>query len=273
VDADQDLLVFEDLTLYQGDVIDVVDVVLVDDGPELATLLGGKRRLRRPAHQRLVPEAVLDQIGDGHDLESVPSREGDEVRHPRHGAVVVHDLADHTGGLQARQPGQIHRSLRLTRAAEHPAVPSPKREDVAGTHDVLGSGVVGDGNRDGGGAIRRGDTGRDPLAGLDRHGKGRAVARGVLRVRHHHREAELPQALLGHRQADQPAAMGGHEVDGLGAALLGGHAQVALVLPILVVHEDHHPAGANLFEGNIHGDQDVAGVVGKPRRGGRLPGK
>ena len=57
---------------------------------------------------------------------------------------------------------------------------------------------------------------------------------------------ELRDALLGQRQADEPAPLARHEVDRLGRDQIGGHHQVALVLAILVVDEDHHPAGADL---------------------------
>src|SRR5690606_29783078 len=53
------------------------------------------------------------------------------------------------------------------------------------------------------------------------------------------------------READEPASLPGHEGDRLGRDQLGGHAEVALVLPILVVHEDHHPARADLRDGPL----------------------
>ena len=42
------------------------------------------------------------------------------------------------------------------------------------------------------------------------------------------------------READEAAPVRGHEVDGLGRDLLGGDAEVALVLAVLVVDEDDH---------------------------------
>ena len=75
-----------------------------------------------------------------------------------------------------------------------------------------------------------------------------AEARAVLVVRHHHREPELLEALLREREADQAAAVAGHEVDGLGRHLLGGDAEIALVLAILVVDEDHDAAGADVLD-------------------------
>ena len=51
-----------------------------------------------------------------------------------------------------------------------------------------------------------------------------------------------------HREADQAARVGRHEVDVLGRDELGGEHEVALVLAIFVVDEDHHLAGADVFQ-------------------------
>ena len=51
-----------------------------------------------------------------------------------------------------------------------------------------------------------------------------------------------------HREADQAARVGRHEVDVLGRDELGGEHEIALVLAILVVDEDHHLAGADLLQ-------------------------
>src|SRR5262249_23933488 len=62
-----------------------------------------------------------------------------------------------------------------------------------------------------------------------------------------------------HREADEAARMGRHEVDEIGCDELGGEHEVALVLAILVVDQDHHAAGADLvqraldsFDGGAH---------------------
>src|SRR5262249_27399015 len=52
-----------------------------------------------------------------------------------------------------------------------------------------------------------------------------------------------------HREADQAARVRRHEVDVLGRDELGREHEVALVLAILVVDQDHHLAGADLVEG------------------------
>ena len=65
---------------------------------------------------------------------------------------------------------------------------------------------------------------------------------------------ELVALLLGEREADEPAAVRGHEVDVLGRDALGGDAEVALVLAILVVHEDDHATGADFLQRLFDGD-------------------
>ena len=52
----------------------------------------------------------------------------------------------------------------------------------------------------------------------------------------------------GDGEADEPPAVEGHEVDGLRGHELGRHGEVALVLAVLVVADDDHPAGLDLLQ-------------------------
>ena len=108
------------------------------------------------------------------DLQPVALGEGDQVGQPRHGAVVVHDLADHARGVEPGEAREIDRRLGVAGAHQHAAVLGDQRKHVAGRHDVAI--VLGriDGDRDGVGAVMRGDAGRDPFPRLDRHGEGGA---------------------------------------------------------------------------------------------------
>ena len=64
----------------------------------------------------------------------------------------------------------------------------------------------------------------------------------------HQLQAELVDPLLGQREADQAAAVLGHEVDRVGRRHLRGDDEVALILAVLVVDEDEHPAVARLVD-------------------------
>ncbi len=120
-----------------------------------------------------------------------------------------------------------------------------------------------DGRANGVRPVSGGDAGRHAFARLNRLGKRRAKARGVLL--RHGKEAQMIGALLGQREADQPAAVAGHEVDGLRRHVLGGQGQVALVLAVLVVDHNHHAPGADFGQraGNVgKGRLEVRGVCG-----------
>ena len=175
-----------------------------------------------------------------------------EVRQARHAAVVAHDLADDAGGREAGEARQVDDALGLPGAHQHAAVARAQREDVAGRHDVGRAGVGPDRGADGRGAIGRRDAAADAVPRVDRDGERGAERRAVLA--HHHGEAELVAAVLGERQADEPPPVRRHEVDVLGGDALGRDAEVALVLAILVVHEDDHAAGANLLQRLFDGD-------------------
>ena len=44
----------------------------------------------------------------------------------------------------------------------------------------------------------------------------------------------------------------GHEIDGVRRDLFGGQGEVAFVLAVLVVHDDDHASGADLFNGGFN---------------------
>ena len=68
-----------------------------------------------------VPAPVLDQVGDGDHLQPVPLAVRDEVGHAGHRAVVVHDLADDAGRVEAGEPREVDGGLGLAGALEHAA--------------------------------------------------------------------------------------------------------------------------------------------------------
>ena len=103
------------------------------------------------------------------------------------------------------------------------------------------------------GAVGGRDAGGDALASLDRDGEGGLEGRLVLG--RHQVEAELLAALVGQREADQAAAVRRHEVDRLGRRELRRHRQVALVLAVLVVADDDHPAAADVLDRLLDGGE------------------
>ena len=59
--------------------------------------------------EMIVAKPVGDQVGDGCDLEAMAGGESDEVGKPRHGPVVIHDLADHAGGIEPGKPREVRK--------------------------------------------------------------------------------------------------------------------------------------------------------------------
>ena len=100
-----------------------------------------------------------------------------------------------------------------------PPVAGPQREHVAGHHQVVRARVRVDEHLHRARAVGGRDAGRDAVARLDGDGERRAEVRVV--AAHHHRDAQLVEALARHRHADEAAAVAGHEVDGLGRRRTG----------------------------------------------------
>ena len=178
-------------------------------------------------------------------------------------------------GLRPASRDDVDRRLGMAGADQHAAVPRDQREDVAGRDEMVGPLRGVDRHRDGAGAVGGGDAGRHPFLGLDRDGEG-GLEPAVI-VARHQRQLELVDALPGQRQADQAAAVPGHEVDRVGSRHLRGNDEVALILPVLVVDQDEHPAVARLVDDLLGARHHAAAAAGEEafelaqRVGGRVP--
>ena len=170
-----------------------------------------------------------------------------------HGAVVVDDLDQDSGGGQPGQPGQVDGRLGVPAADEHATLAVAQREDVAGPGQLprLG-GRVGQ-HPDGVGAVGGADAGADAVAGVHRDRVRRAQL--VLVVRGHQRDLEPLQHGARHRHADHAAGVADREGHQLGRRLGGGEDDVALVLAVLVVDHDHRLAGGDVGDGPLDGVQ------------------
>ena len=82
--------------------VNVINFVLEDDRFEV-TVFGRHLRNRGSMYELLVPEAVRNEILDCNDLDVVFPAEFNQVRQPGHRPVVLHDLADHAGGMTPRK--------------------------------------------------------------------------------------------------------------------------------------------------------------------------
>ncbi len=89
-----------------------------------------------PLDQLFGLHAIADEVGHRDHFEAVLPAELGELRHARHGAVLVHDFANHTAGRKAREPRQIDSRFGLSRANEYAAWPGTQREHVSRTREI-----------------------------------------------------------------------------------------------------------------------------------------
>ncbi len=168
---------------------------------------------------------------------------GAQVWKAGHAAVVVQDLADHARRGMARQLGEVAAGLGMAGAGQHATGLSHQGKDVTRLNEVLGLGCRRHGSKNGGCTVCRTDAGGHPPGGLNGHRKCGGMGRAVLV--NHHGQLKLTAAGFREGQADQATSKPGHEIDGLGRNSVGRHDQVALILAVFVVHQDHHATRPN----------------------------
>ena len=126
--AHQHRLGAADVALHQRDMLGIGDAVDIDQHAEIAAMPAVERHFRHALDDAVMAPAIGDQVGDGADLQAVALGEGDQVVAPRHRAVVIHDLADHAGGDQARPAARYRRPPRYGRRAPARRLRAPSAE-------------------------------------------------------------------------------------------------------------------------------------------------
>ncbi len=116
VHAHQHVFLAGHFAAHQRQMVFGVQIAAVGNRTELAEL-GRDGAFRHAADEFLVLHPVADQVGHGEHLQVVALAELHQLRHPRHGAVVVHDFADHAGRSEARPGAPGPRWLRSARRA------------------------------------------------------------------------------------------------------------------------------------------------------------
>src|SRR5260221_7616426 len=82
-------------------------------------------------------KTIAREIGDGDHQQIMLLAESDQVRQTSHGAVVIDDLADHSGGLQAGETRQIDGRFCLAAPFENATGPSAKWKNVTRSREVF----------------------------------------------------------------------------------------------------------------------------------------
>ena len=126
-----------DIALDENDVFVAMRRVGEDAELPFAAEFAGHGAFFGDGDKVVVAAAIGDQVADRADLQVVALREGDEIGQTRHGAVFVHDLADHARGVEAGKAGDVDRCLGMACADEDAAIAGAQGEDVAGRRDVL----------------------------------------------------------------------------------------------------------------------------------------
>ena len=109
-----------EVAAHERDVRLAVDAALVGVDRE-RPVLGRQRGVGDALDEALRAHPIADEIRDRDHQQAVLARELRELRHARHRAVLVHDLADHAGGRQPGDARQIDRRLGVPGAHEHAA--------------------------------------------------------------------------------------------------------------------------------------------------------
>src|SRR6185369_13819954 len=171
MNPDQNRFVGRNIAFDQGKMFQLVHIVEEGHSSEISAVNGRDRHLCSTAHQRFILHPVSDEIGNGTDLQAMLDGKLPQLRHSRHCAVVVHDLADDPGRFQPGQLCKIDGAFRLPGPDKDPAAPGPKRKDMPRTGQIFGPAVVCYRGQDRMSPVGSRNAGRDPLFCLDRDGK------------------------------------------------------------------------------------------------------
>ena len=135
VHTHQHVLLAGHLAADQRQMVLGVQIAAVGDGAELAEF-GRNGAFGHAVDEFFVFQPVADQVGHREHFQVVALAEFHQLRHPCHGAVVIHDLANNGRRIESGQTRNIHVPPRYGPCAPARRRHGPQRKHVAGRDDV-----------------------------------------------------------------------------------------------------------------------------------------
>ena len=193
----------------------------------------------------VVAAAVVLEIVDGDEFQTVFVGNLPEIRCAHHRAIVSHDFAAQADLFESCQAHEVDRSFRVSVAGQDAAAFGDEGEVVARAAEVFGTGRFFSTFTGCQGAFDSGDT-RCRIDVVDGNGEGRFVI--ICIFTDHLGQTELMGIFDAHRHADQALAVAGHEVHVFCRAVLGGADEVAFVFAVRIIGDDDDMAGLQFFQ-------------------------
>ena len=244
--AYEDRLFLLPLTFDEGEVLQSVALLAEGNQAEMA-VVGGHVNLFADFDERLFLQAVGNHILDADDLHVPLLGMFQQLGQTGHRTVFVHDLHEGTGRVESGHAAEVDGGFGVSAAAQHAVLLSIERVDVSRTSEGLwGGSWIGKG-ADGLGTVVGGDASGAALELIDGHSKGGAEYGGV--VLYLMGQVEFLAAFYRDRGAEYAAGVLQHEVHLLGCNLLSSDDQVALILAVLVVDDNHEFAFSEILYG------------------------
>ena len=212
----------------------------------------------------IIAHPIGNKIADRSHFQAMQPRKTEEVVHPRHCAVIFHNLADHARRIKPRQPRHIDCRFGMSRADKNATVARDQWKDVAGRDNIISALAGINRHRNCPRTIRRRNARRHAFARFDRRGERSLMPCSVRAA--HQLETELVNARLRHGQTDQPAPVRRHEIDRVGRRHLRRDDQIAFILAILVIDQNIHPTIARFLDNFLDRHQCRAIVTGSKIR-------
>ena len=235
MDADQHRLGTADVALDDGNVLQPVALLAERDETEVAELCGHVH-LFALLHNRLLLQAVGNQIGDRDEFDVIFVGHLAQFRETRHRTVVVHNFHQGSRRIETRQAREVDAGLRMPCPTQNTLVLGVERVDMSRTAKSFRlRGGVGQ-REDSRCAVGSRDTRRTTFELVDGYGKGRTEDRSI--VAHLVRQVKLFATRHRDRRAEDATGVLQHEVYLLGRYFFGSDDEVALILAVFVIDYD-----------------------------------
>src|SRR5450830_1923524 len=237
----QRFLLWRDIAMHERQVSTAARLVTV--GNRLKNTMHGMHfALGDTFNDALVLVAIVNQIGNGTDLEIMFGGKFNQVRQSRHSAVILENFTDHRCRSQTSHLRQITASLGMSGTHQYATFLRAQREDMAGLHNIDSTGVGRSRHLYRTCAVCGRNTCRHTFGGFNRDSEiGTELSAVASR---HHRQVESVAMFFSQRQTYQPARMLDHEIDGFRGHKISGQHQITFIFPIFFIDQDHHAASA-----------------------------